>query len=73
MQQTGRNDPLTLAAQRELQAALLARVRSTTRAAQFDQAEQLLGSAAEYATAPSSPLPASKQLQDDMQAAQGRH
>ncbi len=71
MQQTDRNDPLTLAAQRELQAALLARVRSASRAAQFDQAQQLLTSAAEFGNG-AELTAVRKQLQDDMQAAQSR-
>ncbi len=64
-------DPLTLAAQRELQAALLARARSASRAAQFDQAQQLLNSAADYGNG-AELAGARKQLQDDMQAAQNR-
>ncbi|MGH8253781.1 MAG: energy transducer TonB [Steroidobacteraceae bacterium] len=71
MQQADRTDPLTLSAQRELQAALLARVRNASRAGQFEQAQQLLASAADFGN--SSELGASrKQLQEDMQAAQGR-
>jgi TonB family protein len=71
MQQTDRADPLTLAAQRELQAALLARARSASHAAKFDQAQQLLASAAEYGNS-AELATARKQLQDDTQAAQGR-
>lgn len=71
MQQIDRNDPQTLAAQRELQAALLARARSASRAAQFDQAQQLLASAAEYGSG-AELAAARKQLQDDTQAAQAR-
>ena len=71
MQLTDRNDPLTLAAQRELQAALLARARSASRAAQFDQAQQLLNSAADYGNG-AELTAVRKQLQDDTQAAQGR-
>lgn len=71
MQQAERNDPLTLAAQRELQNALLARVRSASRAGQMDQAQQLLASAAEFGN--SSELAAvRKQVADDTQAAQSR-
>ncbi len=71
MQQLDRNHALTLAAQRELQAALLARARSATRAGQFDLAQQVLGSAADYGNG-AELAGARKQLQDDMQAAQGR-
>jgi TonB family protein len=71
MQKTERNDPLTLSAQRELQAALLARARSASHAAQFEQAQQLLTSAAEFGNG-SELAAVRKQLQDDMQAAQGR-
>ena len=71
MQQVDRNDPLTVAAQRELQAALLARARSAARAGQFEQAQQLVGSAAEYGNG-AELAAARRQLQDDMQAAQAR-
>lgn len=71
MQQTERNDPLTVSAQRDLQAALLARVRTASRAGQLDQAQQLLASAADFGN--SSELGAvRKQLQEDTQAAQSR-
>jgi TonB family protein len=71
MQQAERNDPLTLAAQRELQAALLVRVRTASRAGQIEQAQQLLASAADFGN--SSELSAvRKQLQEDTQAAQSR-
>ena len=71
MQQLDRIHPLTLAAQRELQAALLARARSLARAAQFDQAQQLLATAANFGNG-AELANARKQLQDDMQAAQNR-
>ena len=71
MQQLDRNDPLTLAAQRELQAALLARARTASRAGQFDQAQQWLNNAADLGN--NAELAAArKQLQDDTQAAQSR-
>jgi len=71
MQQLDRNDPLTLAAQRELQAALLARARAASRAGQFDQAQQWVNNAADLGN--SAELAAMrKQLQDDTQAAQSR-
>ncbi|MDE2251918.1 MAG: energy transducer TonB, partial [Gammaproteobacteria bacterium] len=71
MQQLDRNDPLTLSAQRELQAALLARARTADRSGQFDVAQQLLASAADYGGG-NELTSARKQLQDDMQAAQAR-
>ena len=71
MQQTDRNDPLTVAAQHELQAALLSRARNASRTAQFDQAQQLLSSAAEYGNG-AELTAVRKQVQDDMQAAQAR-
>ena len=71
MQQLDRSHPLTLAAQRELQAALLARARGAARAAQFDQAQQLLTTAADFGNG-AELASARKQLQDDMQAAQSR-
>ena len=71
MQQLDRNHPLTLAAQRELQAALLARTRSAARAGQFDQAQQLLTTAADFGSG-AELAAARKQLQDEMQAAQNR-
>lgn len=71
MQQLDRNHALTQAAQRELQAALLAKARSATRAGQFDLAQQVLGSAADYGNG-AELAGARKQLQDEMQAAQGR-
>jgi len=71
MQQAARTDPLTVSAQRELQAALLARVRSASAAGQAAQAQQLLASAAEFGN--SAELTAvRKQLADDALAAQGR-
>jgi TonB family protein len=71
MQQLDRNDPFTLAAQRELQAALLARVRSADKNGQFDLAQQLLAAAAEYGNG-NELASARRQLQDDLQAAQNR-
>ncbi len=71
MQQLDGAHPLTLAAQRELQAALLARARSSARAAQFDQAQQLLTTAADFGNG-AELANARKQLQEDMQAAQNR-
>jgi TonB family protein len=71
MQQAERNDPLTLSAQRELQAALLARVRTASRAGQIEQAQQLLASAADFGN--SSELSVvRKQVQEDTLAAQSR-
>ena len=71
MQQLDRNHPVTLAAQRELQAAILTRAHSATRAAQFDQAQQLLTAAADYGSG-AELATARNQLQDEMQAAQSR-
>jgi TonB family protein len=71
MQQLDRNDPITLSAQRELQAALLARARGADKNGQFDLAQQLLVTAAEYGNG-NDLASARKQLQDDMQAAQNR-
>ena len=48
MQQLGRNHPLTLTVQRELQAALLSRAQVAMRAGQFDPALTWLNAAAEY-------------------------
>jgi protein TonB len=71
MQQLDRNDPFTLSAQRELQAALLSRVRAADKNGQFDLAQQLLTTAADYGNG-SDLANARKQLQDDMQAVQSR-
>jgi len=71
MQQLDRNDPFTLSAQRELQAALLARVRTADKNGQFDLAQQLLATAADYGNG-SDLTNTRKQLQDDLQAAQNR-
>jgi TonB family protein len=71
MQQAARTDPLTVSAQRELQAALLARARAASTAGQAAQAQQLLASAAEFGN--SADLGAArKQLADDALAAQSR-
>ncbi len=71
MQQAERNDPLTLSAQRELQGALLSRVRTASRGGQFEQAQQLLASAADLGNG--AELNAvRKQLQEDTLAAQSR-
>lgn len=71
MQQAGRNDPLTLSAQREFQAALLSRARTASRAGEIEQAQQLLASAAEFGN--SSELSAvRKQVQEEALAAQSR-
>jgi TonB family protein len=50
MRQQNRNHPATVAAQRDLQEALLARARETQRAGQPDNAQRLLTSAAEFGT-----------------------
>jgi protein TonB len=71
MQQLDRNDPFTLAAQRELQAAVLARARAADKNGQFDLAQQLLATAAEYGNG-NDLASARRQLQDDLQAAQSR-
>lgn len=71
MQQLDRNDAFTLSAQRELQAAVLARARSAGKNGQFDLAQQLLATAAEYGNG-NELASARRQLQDDMQAAQNR-
>jgi TonB family protein len=71
MQQLDRNDPLTLSAQRELQAAVLARARAADKNGQFDLAQQLLATAAEYGNG-GELASARKQLQEDSQAAQNR-
>jgi TonB family protein len=69
MQQLDRNDPLTLSAQRELQLAVLARVRTADKNGQFELAQQMLATAAEYGNG-SDLANARRQLQDDIQAAQ---
>jgi TonB family protein len=71
MQQAARTDPLTVSAQRELQAALLARVRTASAAGQATQAQQLLASAAEFGN--SAELSAvRKQVSEEALAAQSR-
>ena len=71
MQQAARTDPQTVSAQHELQAALLARVRTASAAGQAAQAQQLLASAAEFGN--SAELGAArKQVADDALAAQNR-
>jgi len=71
MQQLDRNHPLTLAAQRELHGALIARAQSAASAAQFDTARQLLDAAAELGGG-AELAAARKQLQDSLEAARQR-
>ena len=71
MQQLNRSHPLTVAVQRELQGALLARAQTAERAAQFEPAQQLLNAAAEYGNS-TELASARRQLQSDVDAAQER-
>ena len=71
MQQLGRDHPLTLGAQRELQTALIARAQIATRSAQFELAQQLLNAAENLGGGPEL-ASARKQLQDAIDATRER-
>jgi TonB family protein len=71
MRQIGRNHPMTLSAQRDLQAALIARVQEQAAKEQFDAASKILAAAAEIAATPEV-ADAKKTLQGDIDAANQR-
>jgi TonB family protein len=71
MVQLNRTSPLTVSVLHELQLALLARAQSASHATQFELAQQLLGSAAEYGSS-NELASARRQLQADMDAARDR-
>lgn len=71
MQKLNRTHPLTLALQRELQTALLARAQAATRSSQFELAQQLLSAAGELGSS-ADLASARKLLQSESDAAQAR-
>jgi TonB family protein len=71
MRQIGRTHPMTLSAQRDLQAALIARVQELAAKEQFDPASKMLAASAEIAATPEV-AEAKKTLQGDIDAANQR-
>jgi TonB family protein len=71
MRQIGRTHPLTLAAQRDVQAALIGRAQEQAAKEQFDTAGKLLGAAGEIAATPEV-TEAKRQLQGDIDAVNQR-
>jgi TonB family protein len=71
MQKLSRTHPLTLALQRELQTALLARAQAATRSSQFELAQQLLSAAGELGSS-ADLASARKFLQSESDAARAR-
>jgi TonB family protein len=67
MRQINRTHPLTLAAQRDLQSALLAQAQDLSHKEQFDPAQRLINAASEFG-ATAEVAAAKRQLQSDMDA-----